>query len=252
MAKPKTREELKMYALRNLGFPVVEVNVDDDQLEDRIDEALAVYQQFHYDGTEKTYIAYQVTQETIDNKYFDLPEGVVGVTRVFPLSAATTSSVSGSFNMFDLTYQLRLNELFDFTSADYVYFELAMQHIRTLEMLFIGEKPVRFNKTNNKIYVDLKWGRDLKPGVFVIFEVYRILDPATHEKIWSDVWLKDYVTAVFKRQWGTNLKKFSGVQLPGGIMLNGQQIFNEAEEEIEKLEAILRSTYEEPPEFFMG
>ena len=252
MAKPTTREELKFYALRNLGFPVVEVNIDDDQMEDRIDEALAMYQQFHYDGTEKVYYAYQVTANTIANKYFDTPEGIVGVTRVFPLSAATTSSIGGTFNMFDLTYQLRLNELFDFTSADYVYFELAMQHIRTLEMLFIGEKPIRFNKTSDKIYVDLKWGRDVLPGQHVIFEAYKVLDPETYHKIWSDVWLKDYVTALFKRQWGTNLKKFSGVALPGGIMLNGQQIYNEAIDEIKQLDDTLRNTFEEPPEFFMG
>jgi hypothetical protein len=252
MAKPASRQELKDYALRSLGFPVVEINVDDDQLEDRIDEALGMYQQFHYDGTEKIYYAYQVTANNIANKYFDIPTGVVGVTRVFPLTGTSTSTSGGSFNMFDLTYQLRLNELFDFTSADYVYFELAMQHIRTLEMLFIGEKPIRFNRTSDKIYVDLKWDRDVIAGKYVVFEAYRVLDPETYTKIWSEPWLKDYVTALFKRQWGNNLKKFGGVQLPGGIVLNGQQIFSEAMDEVKELEEQLRSTYEEPPEFFMG
>lgn len=253
MAKPTSRTEIKDYCLRRLGFPVIEINVDDDQLEDRIDDALSMYQTYHMDGTEKTYMAIQLTQTDIDNKYVTCPSDVIGVVRVFPVSSeSVNSNGSGNFNMFDLTYQLRLNELFDFTSADYVYFELARQHIRTLEMLFIGETPIRFNRRSNKIYVDLNWSKEASVGAYLVFEVYKVLDPTTYTKIWSDTWLKEYVTNLFKRQWGENLKKFNGVQLPGGISLNGQQIYDEAVAELERLEEKLRSTYEEPPEFFMA
>jgi hypothetical protein len=254
MSKPHSREELKEYCLRRLGFPVVEINVDDDQLDDRIDDALAKYYTYHYDGTEKVYYKHLVTEEDITNRYVPCPSSIVAVTRIFPGYGDSINTVnnSGNFNMFDLMYQIRLNELFDFTSADYVYFTLAQQHIRTLEMLFIGETPIRFNRKSDKIYVDFNWEGKTSAGKYLVFEAYQILDPDTYTEIWASTWLKNYTTALFKRQWGENLKKFSGVQLPGGIMLNGQQIFDEAMIEIEKLEDELRNTYEEPPEFILG
>jgi hypothetical protein len=254
MAKPKNRNELKEYCLRRLGFPVIEINVDDDQVEDRIDDALAKFQSYHFDGVEKMYYKHQVTQDDIDNRYIPCPNSIIGVNRIFSLFGDSVSSVnnSGNFNMFDLTYQLRLNELFDFTSADYVYFATARQHMRTLEMLFIGETPIRFNRRSNKIYVDFNWEGKVIVGTYLVFEVYQILDPDTYEEVWSETWLKNYTTALFKRQWGENLKKFSGVQLPGGISLNGQQIYEEAAQEIEKLEQELVDVYQEPPEFLVG
>jgi hypothetical protein len=254
MAKPQNREQLKEYCLRRLGFPVIEINVDEDQLEDRIDDALTKFQLFHYDGVEKVYYKHLVTQDDIDNRYIPCPNSIVSVVRVFPLFSSEVNSInnSGNFNMFDLTYQLRLNELFDFTSADYVYFTLAQQHIRTLEMLFIGETPIRFNRRNNKIFVDFNWEGKIAPGRYLVFEAYQILDPSANDEIWSTTWLKNYTTALFKRQWGENLKKFSGVALPGGITLNGQQIYEEAAAEVEKLEEELRESYEEPPGFLLG
>jgi hypothetical protein len=253
MAKPTSRTELKDYALRKLGFPVIEINVDDDQLDDRIDEALTMYQQFHYDAVEKTYLKHEVTQGDVSNTYIAMPSTVIGVTRMFPISSdSVNSNAAGNFNMFDLTYQLRLNELYDFTSADYVYYALAKQHIRTLDLLFLGEQPVRFNRHNDKLYIDMKWNNRVVVGSYLIIECYKILDPNVATEIWNDGWLKKYVTALFKKQWGENLKKFSGVQLPGGITLNGQQIWNEAEQEIERLEEKLRDTYEEPPQFEIG
>jgi hypothetical protein len=254
MAKPNSREELKEYCLRRLGFPVIEINVDEDQLEDRIDDALAKFQLYHFDGTEKVYYKHLVTEEDITNRYIPCPSSIIGVTKIFPLYSNSVNTVnnSGNFNMFDLTYQLRLNELFDFTSADYVYFALAQQHIRTLEMLFIGETPIRFNRRSDKIYVDFNWNGKVSPGQYLVFEARQILDPDSYEEIWSTTWLKGYTTALFKRQWGENLKKFSGVQLPGGITLNGQQIYDEATLELEKLEEELRENYEEPPEFILG
>lgn len=247
------RQTLKEYCLRQLGFPVVEVNVDDDQLDDRIDEALQTFQQFDEEGTLKMYLATQVTANTIADRYITLPNNVIGVTRILPISSAlaTGSTGNGGFNMFDLNYQLRLNELYDFTSADYVYFELAMQHIRTLEILILGENPIRFNKYDGKLYLDISWGQKAGVGDFIVAECYVIQDQDT-TKFWNSIWLKQYTTALFKLQWGTNLKKFSGVKLPGGIELNGQKIFDEATAEKDKLYEELRSTYESPPMFIVG
>ena len=253
MAKPTSRSELKDYALRKLGFPVVEINVDDDQLDDRIDDALGMYQMFHYDAVEKTYLKHQVTDGDVANTYISVPNTIVGITRMFPVSTdSVNSNAAGNFNMFDLTYQLRLNELYDFTSADYVYYALAKQHIRTLDMLFLGEQPVRFTRHGGKLFVDMKWNNRVTPGSYLIIECYKALDPDVATGIWGDTWLKKYTTALFKKQWGENLKKFSGVQLPGAITLNGQQIWNEAVEEVKELEELLRDTYEEPPQFEIG
>ena len=153
--------------------------------------------------------------------------------------------------MWDITYQIRLNELYDFTSADYVYFVLAQQHLRTLEMLFIGEQPYRYNRYDNKVYIDINWSKKLIQGQWMLIQARQVL-PESNDKFWGDVWLKKYTTCLFKEQWGNNLKKFAGVQLPGGIALNGQQIYDEAIQEKEKLEQELRDTYEEPPQFIVG
>jgi hypothetical protein len=252
MAVPTSRSTLKDYCLRRLGFPVIELNLDDDQIDDRIDEALDLYRQFHFDSMEKTYIKHLVTADDIANNYVSVSDNVVGVNKIFTLSA-TQVGPGGSlnFNMFDLTYQLRLNELYDFTSADYVYYSLANQHLRTLEMLFIGEVPIRFNRHAGKLYLDSPWNRKLVAGQYFIAEAYVVLSEDV-QKVWNDTWLKRYTTAVIKQQWGTNLKKFAGVQLPGGIVLNGQQIYDEATKEIMDLEIELRDKYEEPPMFEVG
>ena len=156
MAIPTTRAGLKDYCLRRLGFPVIELNLDDDQVEDRIDEAITLWQQYHYDAVQKMYAAHLVTQDDIDNKWVPVDDNVIGVTRIFTLSTEqVNSAATQNFNMFDINYQIRLNELYDFTSADYTYFELANQHIRTLEMLFIGEVPIRYNRFDNKLYIDV-------------------------------------------------------------------------------------------------
>lgn len=247
------RQTLKEYCLRQLGFPVIEINVDDDQLDDRIDEALQTFQQFDEDGTLKMYVATQVTSNTVTDRYLTMPANVIGVTRIFPISSAVAagSTGNGGFNMFDLNYQLRLNELYDFTSADYVYFELAMQHIRTLEILFLGDTPIRFNKYDGKLYLDIAWGSKAAPGDYIVAECYVIQDQDT-TRFWNGIWLKQYTTALFKKQWGTNLKKFSGVKLPGGIELNGQKIYDEASVELDKLYEELRTTYEAPPQWLVG
>jgi hypothetical protein len=172
---------------------------------------------------------------------------ITGVTRIFPIS-----STNATVNMFDLRYQLRLHELYDFTSTSYINYVLTQQHLRTLDMLFSGEQPIRFNRHQNRLYIDFQWGTDIKVGEYLIVEAYKIIDPNSYTDVYNDRWLKRYSTALIKRQWGLNLKKFSGIQLPGGVQLNGQQIYDEAESEIANLEQEMQDKYEVPPEFILG
>lgn len=250
---PASRSDLTTYCLRKLGFPVIEINVDPDQVDDRIDEAIALWQQFHFDAVTKVYMRHLVTATDVTNKWIPVDPFVIGVTRIFTLSTQqVNSAASSNFNMFDINYQIRLNELYDFTSADYVYFELANQHIRTLEMLFLGEQAIRYNQYDNRLFIDVDWHGKVQPGSYIIAECWATLDPAITQTFWNDNWLKRYVTALIKRQWGENLKKFNGVQLPGGIALNGQQIWNEADVQCTALEVELRDMYEMPPQWEVG
>ena len=247
MSIPSTREQFKDWCLRELGFPVIEINVDDDQVEDRIDQALQYYQQFHFDGVERWYLTHEITSTDMTNKYITIPDSIIGVNRIFPIG-----STNASVNMFDLRYQLRLHELYDFTSTSYVQYALTQQHIRTLDLLFSGETPVRFNRHTNKLYIDQNWISGVTPGEWIVIESFIIIDPNTYTKVYNDLMLKRLATAYIKKQWGNNMKKFGGMQLPGGITMNGQQIYNEALEEIKELEDKIRDTYEEPPQFLVG
>lgn len=247
MAIPASREQLKDWCLRQLGFPVIEINVDDDQVEDRIDEALQYFQDFHFDGVERWYLKHQVTAQNITDKYIPITDNIIGINRIFPVG-----STNASVNMFDLRYQLRLHELYDFTSTSYVNYTLTMQHIRTLDMLFSGETPIRFNRHSNKLYIDWDWNYDIEPGEWIVIEGFIILDPNTYTDVYNDRMLKRLATAYIKRQWGNNMKKFAGMQLPGGIQMNGQAIYEEAVAEIKEIEDLIRDTYEEPPQFLVG
>jgi hypothetical protein len=247
MSIPSTREQFKDWCLRELGFPVIEVNVDDDQVEDRIDQALQYYQQFHFDGVERWYLTHEITSTDMTNKYITIPDSIIGVNRIFPIG-----STNASVNMFDLRYQLRLHELYDFTSTSYVSYALTQQHIRTLDLLFSGETPVRFNRHTSKLYIDQNWISGVTPGEWIVIECFIIIDPDTYTKVYNDLMLKRLATAYIKKQWGNNMKKFGGMQLPGGITMNGQQIYTEAMEEIKELEQLIRDTYEEPPQFLVG
>jgi hypothetical protein len=249
--KPSTREELKLYCLRSLGFPVVNINVDDDQLEDRIDEAIDMFQTFHYDGLEKVYTSHQVVAGDYANSYVTMADDVVSVSHIWTLaSSSTSSSQAGGFNMWDINYQIRMNELYNYVSGDYTYFTLANQHIRTLEMLFTGEVPIRFNRYTHKLHIDAHWETKFMEGSYFIIECYKTLPDSS--TFWGDNWLKDYTTALFKRQWGNNLKKHKGIKLPGGVELDGQGIWAEAVQEIESLEEKLRDQFEQPIPFLVG
>lgn len=248
MSIPSNREQLIDWCLRQLGFPVIEINVDPDQIEDRIEEAFNFFQNFHFDGTEKIYLKHELTSENITNQYIPITnDSIIGITRIFPVAATNAQA-----NMFDLRYQLRLHDLYDFTSTSYVNYSLTMQHIRTLDMLFSGEQPIRFNRHSNKLYLDWNWLQFAQAGEFIIIEGFAVLDPTEYTKVYNDRMLKRLATAYIKKQWGNNMKKFGGMQLPGGIIMNGQQIHDEAVNEIKELEQEIRNTFEQPPMFMVG
>jgi len=268
MATPSTRETLKQYCLRNLGKPVIDINVDDDQVEDRIDEALQYFAQYHVDGVERMYLKYLVTESDItrmttdasesvtDNSvttawkqsanFLVVPSSVISVVNVFPLSDRA------NLNMFDVRYQLRLNDLYDFSSTSIVHYQMTMQHLDFLDHILVGEKPMRFNQLSNRLYLDLDWGTDITAGEYLIFEVYRKVDPDTYTDLYDDIYLKRYLTSLIKRQWGQNLSKFSGTAMLGGVTLNGPELFTSAIDEQQRLEEEIRLNYEEPPHMQQG
>ena len=245
--KPASKEELKEFCLRQLGYPVIQINVDDEQVNDAVELALEYWHEFHFDGVERTYLKHQITSQDISNQYVQLGDNVISATRIFPVGGTNQS-----MTFFDLRYQLRLNDLWDLSSTSYTNYALTMQHLRTLDMLFSGETPVRFNRVNERLYIDWDWATDIQVGEWIVAEGMVIIDPDTYTKAWNDRLLKKLATSYIKRQWGNNMKKFGGMQLPGGVTMNGQQIFEEATREIESIEKDIRDTYEAPPQFLVG
>lgn len=242
-----TRQQLIDYCLRALGEPVVEVNLDDQQIEDRVDEAIDYFRLFHYDGIEKIYMKHLITSTDIANKYITLPDLVFGVTRVFPVASGTSTSKS----IFDLQYQLRLNDLYDLTSTSIVYYSQVMSHLALLDMTLNGQPLYRFNKLIGRLYIEASWVDEMMEGNYILAEVYRALDPDVAVKMYGDPFLKHYTTAVLKKQWGANLSKFSGLQLPGGVTIDGKALYNEAIEEIKALEEEMINK-SAPLEMFLG
>jgi hypothetical protein len=256
MSTITNRNDFADYCLRRLGAPVININIDDDQVQDRIDDALQYWQDYHYDGVQKVYYIKAIQQSDINQRYLDLsqtldaqnnPLEIIGITRIFPVSD-TLSNV----NMFDLRYQLRLNELYDFTSASYINYTLTMQHLRSLELMFSGEIPIRYQRHMKRLYIDWGWGTQAQIGQVIVAEAYAIINPDVYGNVWSDRWLKQYATALIKRQWGSNMMKFGGLQLPGGVTLNGKETFAEATEEITKLESEMITNYGGPLDMFMN
>jgi len=273
MAKPASRESIKQYALRALGKPVIEINVDDDQLEDRIDEALQYFAQYHYDGVKRTYLKYKYTAadkarilaDTTEtesktygdssvvntewkegNQYIVCPESVLSVINIFPFSN------KGNLNLFDVRYQLRLNDLYDFSSTSVINYDVVLRHLDFLDHVLVGEKPMRFNQHDNRLYIDMDWKNDLQVDEFLVIECFRKLDPEQFTDVYDDLFLKKYVVALFKKQWGANLSKFNGVAMVGGVTLNGETIYSQALTDIENLEQRIRSQYELNPTFMIG
>lgn len=247
MAKPTTREDFKEYCLRKLGKPVLEINVDDTQVEDRIDEALAYYHDYHFDGTEKVFLAHQVTQTDIDNKYLSIPEAVIGIVNIFDIGDSYSTN-----NLFNIRYQIALNDLFAFNYGPFAPYYMALQNVALAEELFVGRQGLRYNRHVNKLYIDMSWGEKVQLDEYIIIEAYQKVDPDTYSDVWGDRWLQRYATALIKKQWGDNLKKFEGLQMPGGLTFNGQKIWDEATDEITALEAEMISSYSLPVSDMIG
>jgi hypothetical protein len=245
--KPANQEELKDFCLRQLGYPVVQINVDDEQVNDAIELAFEFWNEFHFNGTERTYVKHQVTAQDKSNRYVTVSDGVIGATRVFKVGQNKMA-----MNMFDLRYQLRLNDLWDLSSTSYVNYSLTMQHLQTLDLIFTGETPIRFNRLTDKLYIDWDWDSDVAENEWIIVEGFIVTDPTTYTQVWNDRMLKKLATAYVKKQWGTNMSKFDKMQLPGGVTMRGVDIYNEAVGDIEKVEQEIRNTYEQPPIFYTG
>jgi len=246
-----SRQDLKDYCLRKCGAPVIKINIDDMQLEDCVDDAMQWFQDYHVDATEKVYNKYQLTDTDVANKWIPIPDSVVGVSRIFP-----PTDGNSTLNMFDIRYQIRLNDLYDFTTTSVVNYWTTMTHLRLLDMLFNGEAPVRYNRHNNRLYIDMDWsdsatGAQLS-GQFIIYEATQIVSPDTFLDVYNDRALKTLATALVKKQWGQNLKKFSGVALIGGVTMNGQQIYDEATREEQAAKDHIENAVQFPPEFFVG
>ena len=251
MAQPNSRDSLIEYCLRKLGAPVIEINVDPDQLEDRLDDALQMWQEFHADGTIRTYLVHQVTADDLTNGYITVPSDTLYITKMFPIS----SGFSSSRGMFDVKYQMHLNDIANMGSfmGDLAYYDQLQQYINILDMQLNGTPQVHFARRQNRLYVfgDFVDGNILA-GDYIVAEIYQALDTAAFSSIFNDTWLKNYTAALFKQQWGSNLIKFEGMQLPGGVTINGRQLYEDANQDVAKLEEELRSTYEMPIDFYVG
>ena len=280
MAKPSTREGFKDYCLRQLGAPVLEINVDDDQIDDFVDDALQFWQERHFDGTESQYLKYKITQDDIDrgkarvgnqgagittttdsatitgssvgfnfeenSNFLKIPDDVIGVNKVFRFDSSSISS-----GMFSVKYQLFLNDIYWLGASELLSYSMVKSHLETIDRLLTTDKQIRFNKTQGKLYIDIEWNNATVDD-YIIIDCYRALDPSTNQLVWNNYFLKRYATALIKRQWGQNLIKFQGVKLPGGIELNGRPIYDDAERELTELRQAMISEYELPPFDLIG
>jgi hypothetical protein len=238
-------DDFKRYCLRTLGAPIVSVDVTDDQLQDRYEDAKRKFQDHHYDGSERTYVKHQITASDRTNKYITVPADILGVLKVLPYTTGAAGAQDA--NLFSVQYQFLLNEMHTlWTAGNIAYYEHTMQHLTMLDQLLNGKPTFRFNKVQNKVYIDTNWDKRLLEGNWVVFECLKAVDPEVDTEVFSDPWFRKYTTALIKRQWGENLKKFAGVQMVGGVALNGQIMWDEATREIDALENELRNTWEEP------
>jgi len=316
-----SRQDLKDYCLRRLGFPVIEINVDEDQIEDRIDDAIQFWQEYHFDGSERAYVKRQLTgsvvnltanlannftvgetitggtsgatakvvstdgsQITVDNVskefvvsesvtgnqsgytantsssgaytkgdlengYIPIGDNILGVTKLFKFGTVYGAKSDG---LFDVDYQFALNDMYNLLSADLTYYSLVKTHMSTLENIFVSDRQIRFNRKTNRLYIDTDWDQTFDVGDYVIAEAMAMVEGTDYTEVYDDMFLKKYTTALIKRQWGENMKKFGGIQLPGGVILNGDQIFQEAVAEIQQIEEEMQLKYELPPSFMVG
>lgn len=251
MASPSSREELLNHCLRRLGAPVIEINIDDQQLEDRLDDALQFFQEYNSDAVVKTYLKHLVTADDVSNGYIAVNDNIIFVKRLFPVNASGTTSS----NFFDLKYQLSLNELYDLNTfiGDLAYYEQMRQYVSLLDMKLNGHPQITFNRLQNRVYIHGEFeDQEIEAGDYIVFEAFSTIDGETFTDVYNDIFLKEYLTQLIKQQWGANLSKFEGMQLPGGVTLNGKVIYQEATEELLRLEEKVRLNYELPVDFFLG
>ena len=321
-----SRIDLQDYCLRRLGHPVIEINVDDSQLSDRLDDSLQFFQEYHFDGVERTYVKHQITGSTlkltadlggnftkgetltggtsgaiaefqktdstqqfleieqvkagtflasetitgsisnstatlgssdfytkgdIENGYLPVSNNIIGITRVFNFGGAATNNTKDG-QLFDLMYQFRMNDLYNLMGADMIYYSVVQTHLSTLEQLLVGQRQIRWNRKTDRLYVDTDWDKTYNIGDYVVAEAYAILDPNTYTEVYDDMFLKKYTTALFKQQWGQNLSKFEGMVMPGGVTLNGRQIYDDATQDVDRLRERIRLEHEVPADFFVG
>ena len=290
MAKPATRQQLIDYCFRKLGAPVLEINVDDDQVDDLVDDAIQLFNERHFDGVERMYLKYEITQGDIDrglgvevpgettvngttgvgivtttststnisgygttstnwyenSNFLQIPDSVVGVNKIFKFD---TSSISGS--MFSIKYQLFLNDLYYFNSVELLQYSMTKTRLEDIDFLLTPEAQIRFNQRQDRLYMDIDWGAQTA-GDFLVLDCHRALDPETFNQVYNDYFVKLYLTALIKRQWGQNLIKFRGVKLPGGLELNGREIYDDAERELERIKEKMMLEFEIPPLDFIG
>ena len=272
MAKPNSKEGLKEYALRKLGKPVLEINVDDDQIDDLIDDAIQIYHERHGEGIDRVFLKHRITEAekevmlgnpttttatstfggltsvdyTEGSNYLPLPDTIIGVQKVFKMDSSTISA-----GMFNLKYQIFLNDLYYYGAIDLLNYAMTKSYLETLDYILNPDVQIRFNKKNSRLYLDINV-KELTNDDFLIIDCYRIVDPESETNVYNDHWLKMYVTSLIKRQWGQNLIKFTGVKLPGGLELNGRQIYDDAVMELEKLDEKLMEEYAMPPLDFVG
>ena len=281
MAKPASRQQLIDYCLRKLGAPVLEINLDDDQIDDSVDDAIQLFNERHFDGVERMFLKYKITQADLDrgrakgtdgvgivtttatstniagygtttsswyetSNFLQVPDSVVGVEKIFKFD---TSSISGG--MFSIKYQLFLNDLYYFNSVELLQYAMVKSYLEDIDFLLTTDKQVRFNKRQDRLYLDIDWGAETV-GNWLVLDCYRALDPTSFTQVYNDIFLKQYLTALIKRQWGQNLSKFKGVKLPGGIEMNGGEILQAAESELDSLRSRMTTEYELPPYDFIG
>ena len=280
MAKPSTRQGLIEYCLRKLGAPVLEINVDDDQVDDLVDDTIQYFNQRHYDGIERMYLKYKITQDDIDrgkgtgtdgvgivtttgtqnvsgygtvtsnfyeaSNFLAVPDHVIGINKIFKFDS---SSISGG--MFSIKYQLFLNDLYFFNSVNLLQYAMTKTYLEDIDHLLTTEKQIRFNQRQDRLYLDIDWGAQ-QVDDFIVIDCFRALDPDEFTQVYNDPFVKLYLTALIKRQWGQNLIKFRGTKLPGGIELNGREIYDDGERELQALRDRMAMDYEMPPLDFIG
>ena len=281
MAQPASRSDLINYCKRQLGAPVLEINVADEQIDDLIDDALQYFHERHFDGVIQTYLKYKITQGDVDrgrgrggsnpvglvtttasstidgssvtfsfeenSNYVQVPPQVIGINKIFRYDGSQTVTN----NMFSVKYQMFLNDIYNFSSTEILSYAMTKRYLEDMDFALNTEKQIRFNQRQDRLYLDVDWGEVSKDD-YLILDCYRLLDPNDFSIVWNDSFLKRYVTQLIKRQWGQNLLKFQGVKLPGGIELNGRQIYDDAQKELDAIREVMSNTYELPPLDMIG